>query len=241
MCELMLAESIARHFYTVTADAEGISLRRRAGPGARAHGECAPTRVIRAAVDLLAAIIGGVLTFADRLLRVVGHARIAWFSFLLQPFSVGQIAARIAFADRRLRRANIILADVVIVRPALIAVILSIQSTLANRERDEEQGPQRQPGRKKPTFLSFSPTSSDRFQRLDLETHRGCRYDRVSAFEGRSLNASDEIGRYCGSHGIDVSGGDGGEEATALPPVLKSRGRIMTLQFKTDGSVAGRG
>ncbi len=74
--------------------------------------------------------------------------------------------------------------------------------------------------------LILSPT---RFQRLDLERHSSCRYDHVAAFEGaRVTNASAEIGRYCGAHG-------------AAPPVLKSAGRVMALQFKTDGSVAATG
>jgi len=69
-----------------------------------------------------------------------------------------------------------------------------------------------------------------------LENHRSCRYDHVAAFEGRSLNASDEIGRYCGAHGVNAQAAD-----ASMPPVLKSRGRVMTLQFKTDSSVAADG
>ncbi len=42
------------------------------------------------------------------------------------------------------------------------------------------------------------------------------------------LSSCAQIGRYCGAHG-------------APPPVLKSRGNVMALQFKTDSSVAATG
>ena len=71
-------------------------------------------------------------------------------------------------------------------------------------------------------FYSF------RFSSLDLESHRACRYDFVAAFEGATVDRSAEIGRYCGYQG-------------APPPVLKSRGNVMTVQFKTDRSVAATG
>ena len=67
-----------------------------------------------------------------------------------------------------------------------------------------------------------------RFSRLDLEGQRRCSYDYVAAYEGDTTNRTEEIGRYCGNQ-------------TQTPPILKSRGNVMTVQFKTDYSVTGGG
>ena len=61
-----------------------------------------------------------------------------------------------------------------------------------------------------------------------MEIHSRCRYDFVAAFNGNSTHTPDEIGRYCGNQ-------------TRVPPVLKSQSNTMTVQFKTDRSVTGRG
>jgi hypothetical protein len=63
---------------------------------------------------------------------------------------------------------------------------------------------------------------------LELEVHSRCNYDYVAAFEGETLNRTYELGRYCGNQ-------------TITPPILKSNGNIMTIQFKTDHSVSARG
>ena len=68
-----------------------------------------------------------------------------------------------------------------------------------------------------------------RFNRLDLEGSRGCLFDHVSAFEGSLTNRSQEIARYCGN------------QTERAPPTIKSNGKVMTVQFKTDGSVARGG
>ena len=68
----------------------------------------------------------------------------------------------------------------------------------------------------------------DRFDSLEMEIHTRCNYDFVAAFNGNSTSSEDEIGRYCGNQ-------------TEIPPILKSNNRIMTVQFKTDRSVNGRG
>ena len=70
--------------------------------------------------------------------------------------------------------------------------------------------------------------STYRFDRLDLEGSSRCYYDHVSAFEGATTNRSEEIGRYCGNQ-------------TEQPPMLKSVGNVMTVQFKTDSSVTRTG
>ena len=62
-----------------------------------------------------------------------------------------------------------------------------------------------------------------------MEIHSRCRYDFVAAFNGNSTHTPDEIGRYCGN------------QTRAPPPVLKSQSNTMTVQFKTDRSVTGRG
>ena len=67
-----------------------------------------------------------------------------------------------------------------------------------------------------------------RFDSLEMEIHTRCNYDFVAAFNGNSTLPDDEIGRYCGNQ-------------TEIPPILKSNNRIMTVQFKTDRSVNGRG
>ena len=61
-----------------------------------------------------------------------------------------------------------------------------------------------------------------------MEIHSRCNYDFVAAFNGNSTRTSDEIGKYCGNQ-------------TMMPPVLKSESNKMTIQFKTDRSVNGRG
>lgn len=67
-----------------------------------------------------------------------------------------------------------------------------------------------------------------KFNYIELEIHRRCRYDFVAVFEGDSLDSSDELGRYCGNQ-------------TTTPPVLKSVSNVMTIQFRTDSSVSARG
>ena len=67
-----------------------------------------------------------------------------------------------------------------------------------------------------------------KFNRLDLEGSSRCYYDHVSTFEGATTNRSQEIGRYCGNQ-------------TDQPPMMKSTGNVMTVQFKTDSSVTGTG
>ena len=62
-----------------------------------------------------------------------------------------------------------------------------------------------------------------------MEGSWGCRYDHVSAFEGMSTNRSQEIARYCGN------------QTESSPPTMKSQGNVMTVQFKTDGSIAHGG
>ena len=68
-----------------------------------------------------------------------------------------------------------------------------------------------------------------RFNRLGLEGSRGCVFDHISAFEGVSTNRSQEIARYCGN------------QTERAPPAMKSHGNVMTVQFKTDGSIAHGG
>ena len=67
-----------------------------------------------------------------------------------------------------------------------------------------------------------------KFDFLELESHSRCRYDYVAVFDGPLINASSLIGQYCGNQ-------------TVQPPVLKSHGNILTLQFKTDSSRSYRG
>ena len=67
-----------------------------------------------------------------------------------------------------------------------------------------------------------------KFNSLEMEIHSRCNYDYVAAFHGDSISANDEIGRYCGNQ-------------TTVPPVLKSRSNIMTVQFKTDRSISAGG
>ena len=67
-----------------------------------------------------------------------------------------------------------------------------------------------------------------RFNFLELEVQSRCLFDYVAAFEGETLNRTYELGRYCGNQ-------------TVTPPVLKSEGNIMTVQFKTDHSISARG
>ena len=67
-----------------------------------------------------------------------------------------------------------------------------------------------------------------KFDFLDLESHSRCRYDYVAAYDGPLINSSRLMGKYCGNQ-------------TTSPPVLKSLGNVMTLQFKTDRSVAAGG
>ena len=67
-----------------------------------------------------------------------------------------------------------------------------------------------------------------KFDYLDLEAAGGCRYDYVAVYDGPLVNQSRLVGKYCGNQ-------------TAQPPVLKSRGSVLALQFRTDYSVAGGG
>lgn len=67
-----------------------------------------------------------------------------------------------------------------------------------------------------------------RFNFLELEVQSRCTFDYVAAFEGETLNRTFELGRYCGNQ-------------TVTPPILKSIGNVMTVQFKTDHSVSARG
>ena len=67
-----------------------------------------------------------------------------------------------------------------------------------------------------------------RFNFLELERNSRCYYDHISAFEGATTNRTAEIGRYCGNH-------------TQLPPIMKSDGNVMTVQFYTDSTVAHKG
>ena len=67
-----------------------------------------------------------------------------------------------------------------------------------------------------------------KFDFLDLESHSRCRYDYVAAYDGPLINSSRLMGKYCGNQ-------------TTSPPVLKSLNNVMTLQFKTDRSVAAGG
>jgi hypothetical protein len=67
-----------------------------------------------------------------------------------------------------------------------------------------------------------------RFNFLELEAQSRCQFDYVAAFEGETLNRTHELGRYCGNQ-------------TVTPPILKSIGNILTVQFKTDHSVTARG
>ena len=66
------------------------------------------------------------------------------------------------------------------------------------------------------------------FNFLELEVQSRCTFDYVAAFEGETLNRTFELGRYCGNQ-------------TVTPPILKSIGNVMTVQFKTDHSVSARG
>ena len=72
-------------------------------------------------------------------------------------------------------------------------------------------------------FLFFA-----RFNFLELEVQSRCLFDYVAAFAAETLNRTYELGRYCGNQ-------------TVTPPVLKSEGNIMTVQFKTDHSISARG
>ena len=68
-----------------------------------------------------------------------------------------------------------------------------------------------------------------RFNRLDLENHRLCAYDYVSAYEGRTTNRSQELARYCGN------------QTETSPPAMKSHGNVMTVQFRTDSTISRTG
>ncbi|KAJ8277036.1 hypothetical protein GJAV_G00070750 [Gymnothorax javanicus] len=59
------------------------------------------------------------------------------------------------------------------------------------------------------------------FQSMDLEEHRGCEYDYIIVFDGRT-SEKQEIGRFCGRE---------------LPPTLRSSSNIMTVTMKSDSSV----
>ncbi|XP_023337929.1 cubilin [Eurytemora carolleeae] len=64
-----------------------------------------------------------------------------------------------------------------------------------------------------------------KFDMLELEPHRDCNYDYVAVFEGAFINNSRLIGKYCGNQ-------------TTVPPILKSTGNLVTLQFKTDRTIS---
>ena len=71
-----------------------------------------------------------------------------------------------------------------------------------------------------------------RFDVLQLEASRGCRYDYIAIYEGNRINNTQLLGnnpllpqysfclgKYCGNQ-------------TAVPPIRKSHGRQLVLQFK---------
>ena len=60
-----------------------------------------------------------------------------------------------------------------------------------------------------------------------MEVHSRCQYDYIAAFDGATLNRTQEIGRFCGNQ-------------TTRPPVVKSKSNVMTVQFKTDSREDGR-
>jgi len=67
-----------------------------------------------------------------------------------------------------------------------------------------------------------------RFEEFDVESsvNGNCQYDYLAVYDGTTVDSSNLIGRYCG----DV-----------LPDNVKSTSNTMTVQFKTDGSVAKGG
>ena len=77
------------------------------------------------------------------------------------------------------------------------------------------------------SFLpTLHPLAHCRFDYLELEVHSRCQYDYIAAFDGATLNRTQEIGRFCGNQ-------------TTRPPVVKSKSNVMTVQFKTDSREDG--
>jgi hypothetical protein len=77
-------------------------------------------------------------------------------------------------------------------------------------------------------FQSNEKVSHFRFEEFDVESsvNGNCQYDYLAVYDGTTVDSSNLIGRYCG----DV-----------LPDNVKSTSNTMTVQFKTDGSVAKGG
>lgn len=67
-----------------------------------------------------------------------------------------------------------------------------------------------------------------RFQQLVLESHRQCRFDSVTVYEGHSNAQENMVARFCGDHTSDL-------------PVVTTQSNKAQVVFKSDHSVTREG